>query len=297
MNLLNTYKNKRVIFFVDLDETNGLGHLKRIIKFSLIFDKFEKTIISEKKIKLSNFKTISLKNFYKKKKYYNFGVIDNYNIDFKTEKKIKSKVFKLITIDDKYDRKFCCDFLINYNPLINKIKYKNKVTKKTKLLIGRDYNFLNTNHKVKINNTKTLDIFIYFGQNNRIDYIKENVLNYLKNKYIKNIYITSKYKFKFFDLNLKFRTFKNSKKLINLMSNCDIIIVSSGVIVYEALSLKKLIYTSAISSNQISNHKYLTSNNYTKDLSELKNLKLNHINKLIKLKKKNIKNFIKIILQ
>ena len=40
------------------------------------------------------------------------------------------------------------------------------------------------------------------------------------------------------------------------MSDCDIIIISSGIIIYEALSLRKLIYTSPISTNQINNHKY-----------------------------------------
>ena len=145
MNLLNTYQNRRVVFFVDLEKSSGLGHLQRILKFSLVFNNFEKNILSEKKIKINNFKLITLENFFKKKNYYNFAVIDNYNINFSLEKKIKSRVSKVITIDDNHKRRFCCDFLLNYDPIINKNIYKGKITKNTKLLIGKDYNFLNSN--------------------------------------------------------------------------------------------------------------------------------------------------------
>ena len=293
MNLLNTYQNRRVVFFVDLEKSSGLGHLQRILKFSLVFNNFEKTIVSEKKIKINNFKLITLENFFKKKNYYNFAVIDNYNINFSLEKKIKSRVSKVITIDDNHKRRFCCDFLLNYDPIINKNIYKGKITKNTKLLIGKDYNFLNSNYKIKNRNKKYLNIFIYFGQNNKIDYLKRNVLKYLNNKFIKNIFIASKYKFQYKNLNLKFKDFSSSKKVVKFMSDCDIIIISSGIIIYEALSLRKLIYTSPISTNQINNHKYIVHNNYAKDLVYLRNFKINNLKDLIKIKKTNYKYFFK----
>ena len=78
------------------------------------------------------------------------------------------------------------------------------------------------------------------------------------------------------------------------MSGCDIIIVSSGIIIYEALSLRKLIYTSPISTNQINNHKYIVNNDYAKDLSNLKNFKINNSKDLIKIKKQITKIFLRI---
>ena len=78
------------------------------------------------------------------------------------------------------------------------------------------------------------------------------------------------------------------------MSDCDIIIISSGIIIYEALSLRKLIYTSPISTNQINNHKYIVHNDYAKDLGYLRNFKINNLKDLIKIKKTNYKYFFKI---
>ena len=44
MNLLNTYQNRRVVFFVDLEKSSGLGHLQRILKFSLVLITLKKLL-------------------------------------------------------------------------------------------------------------------------------------------------------------------------------------------------------------------------------------------------------------
>jgi RimJ/RimL family protein N-acetyltransferase len=56
------------------------------------------------------------------------------------------------------------------------------------------------------------------------------------------------------------------------MNECDVIIISSGIIIYEALSLKKLIFTKYIAQNQKNNFKFLTKNKYVEKINDLKNL-------------------------
>ena len=289
MTSLNTCQNKTVIFFINLDKKYGIGHFQRCLKFSSIFKNFEKTIVSENKENFKNFKTIKYKDFLKTKNFYNFAVIDNYKIKFSEEKKIKSRVLKIITIDDLCNRKFCSNFIINYDPLIKKNIYKNKKDKNSLLLLGKNFNFLEnkefSNTKIK----KKIKVFIYLGQKNREELIKNHILPKLKKEYIEEIIIASKYNFNFKGLKLTFKYFKNYKETAKIIANCNIIIVSAGVTIYEALSQKKLIFTSKISTNQNNNYKYLIKHNLVKDIKELKNLKLKNINNFYKKIKSNEK--------
>lgn len=272
MSLLNILKNKEVLFFIDTNTKNGLGHIQRCLKFSEVFSSFNKVLVANEEIKLKNFKFLNFEKFLKKNKKYEFGIIDNYNINFKIEKQIKSKVKNLITIDDLANRKYASDFIINYDPNIKKKIYAKKVKKKTKLLVGKNFNFFN-NLKIKKKKIirKKLKIFIYLGQKKRVTEIS-NILKNLKKDRIGKIYILSKFRFSYSDFDLKFQFYKNYKNTVNLMNECDVIIISSGIIIYEALSLKKLIFTKYIAQNQKNNFKFLTKNKYVEKINDLKNL-------------------------
>ena len=280
MTSLNILKNKEVLFFIDTNKKNGFGHMQRCLRFSSVFSNFDKVLVSNKKIKLKNFKYLNFNDFLKKKKEYDFGVIDNYNVNFNTEKKIKSKIKNLITIDDLANRRFASDFIINYDPNIKRSNYTKKIKRKAVLLIGKNFNFFNNfKFKKKKINRKKLNILIYQGQKDRAKKIC-NILQNLEKDKIKNIYILSKYKFLYKGFNLKFKFYENYKDTQKLISKCDVIIVSSGIIIYEALSLKKLIFSNYISKNQKSNFKFLTKNNYVEQINDLKNLnkKINYFN-------------------
>lgn len=273
MNSLNILKNKKVLFFVDSELENGFGHLQRCLRLSVIFSGFKKVIVSNKIIKLKNFEFLNFDDFLNNKNTYNFGVIDNYNINYSIEKKIKEKINNLITIDDLINRRFASDFIINYDPLAIIKKYKNKIKKNTKLLIGKNFNFFNDIKlpQSKINQKK-LKILIYLGQRNRSKEIIQ-LLKLIQHKGIKDIFILSKFRFSFQNLELKFRFFNNYKQTQSFMKKCDIVIISSGTIIYEALALNKLIFAKCISSNQKNNFKFLTKNKFVENTDSLINLR------------------------
>ena len=59
MSLLNILKNKEVLFFIDTNTKNGLGHIQRCLKFSKVFSNFSKVLVANKEIKLKNFKFLN----------------------------------------------------------------------------------------------------------------------------------------------------------------------------------------------------------------------------------------------
>jgi spore coat polysaccharide biosynthesis predicted glycosyltransferase SpsG len=273
MNFLNILKNKKVLFFVDTDLENGLGHLQRCLRLSIIFSNFKKIIVSNKIIKLKNFEFLNFDDFLNNNNAYDFGIIDNYNIDYSIEKQIKKKINNLITINDLINRRFASDFIINYDPLATVKMYKNKIKKNTKLLIGENFNFFNNTklNKSKINQKK-IKLLIYLGQKNRSKEIIQ-LLRLIKHKGIKDIFILSKFRFSYQNFNLKFRFFNNYKQTQNFMKNFDIVIISAGTIIYEALALNKLIFAKCVSFNQKINFKFLTKNKFVENADALINLK------------------------
>ena len=268
---------KKDIVFLDFHSNSGLGHLNRckyLIKYlnlrSVIF-------ISEKKIYGKGIKSIN-KTFNKfldiNKERFNIAIVDSYNITFEQEKRIKKISNKVITIDDLARRNFCCDVLINYNPEINHHKYNSKITQNTKLLLGINYNFILNFKKIKKKINNKINVLVYFGTKNRSDFLKTKILDKLiKNKkYINKVTILSQYKFNHKHFNINFKYTKNNNILLKEIKNSDVCILSSGIIIYEALSYKKIIFSQAISNNQLPHYRYLLKNKLifsTRDLEKL----------------------------
>ena len=123
---------KKNIVFLDFHSTSGLGHLSRC-KYLLKYLNLKSAIfISEKKINEKGFKCINItfdKFLKENKENFNIAIIDSYKITYEQEKKIKKISNKLITIDDENKRRFCCDYLINYNPEAKNFKYQKKYKK------------------------------------------------------------------------------------------------------------------------------------------------------------------------
>ena len=279
---------KKNIVFLDFHSTSGLGHLSRC-KYLLKYLNLKSAIfISEKKINEKGFKCINItfdKFLKENKENFNIAIIDSYKITYEQEKKIKKISNKLITIDDENKRRFCCDYLINYNPEAKNFKYQKKIQKDTKLLLGKNYNFILNFKKIKIKTNNKINILIYFGTKNRSIFLKKKILDKLKKnkKIIGKIKIFSKYQFNHKDFNIEFKYNKNKKIILSDIKNSDICIVSSGIIIYEALSYKKLIFAKPISNNQLSHYKYLLKNKLIHSTNNLKNFtftrkKINKIN-------------------
>lgn len=263
-----------IIFFIDYSEKSGLGHLNRCKHLIELFGKNNITIVTQKKFTLKGTKSYvgEFTNFIGKKKY-DLAVIDSYSVSYKIENKIKRIAKKLITVDDLCNRKYCCDYLINYNPYIKRNHYSDKIKKYTSLLLGQKYNFLIGNKNTQNNSRKKKNILIYFGTKNRSSFIKNRILNYLnKNKKnLKEIVILSNFKFKYKNLNIKFMFTNKKDQILKILKESDICFLSTGVMVYEALNLNKLIFVKSISRNQLDNYKFLTKNKYTLPLKNINN--------------------------
>ena len=269
---------KKNIIFLDYGPSTGLGHLNRCKYFEKYLKLKSTLYVSEKKINQRGVQNINLsidKFLNTNKQKFNIGIIDSYQISYNQECKIKKICKKLITIDDLAKRRFCCDILINYNPAITYKKYLTKTKKNTKLLLGEDFNFIyNLNYKKKIIKNK-INILIYFGTRDRTHFIKKKIIDKLfinKNK-INNITILSKFKFKHKFFKIKFKYFENNSKTLQEINNSDVCILSSGIIIYEALNYNKIIFSKPISNNQEPHFKYLLKKKLIFSLNKLKKFK------------------------
>lgn len=256
--------NNKNLYFVDYDNSSGNGHLERCLKFSQIFDNsFKNIFLTKKKIKFTKKNCINI-NKLDSKTFFKYLIIDSYKINKKLFKKLKKRSQYTININDNYNKALKTDFFINYSDEEKNKKFNiiNKKSLKFKLL-GKKYNFIYPNLKLKEKEKKTFNIFIYLGtliQKKIITKIIKNLTN-LKKKF--NILIISSSKIKSIK-NIKIRTKQSVKKreFLNEICNSDIVICSTGVTVFEAVSAKKIVFGVPISKNQLNN------------FNELKKLKL-----------------------
>ena len=271
---------KKNIIFLDYGSSTGLGHLNRC-KYFEKFLKLKSTLyVSEKKINQRGIQNINLsidKFLNTNKKKFNIGIIDSYQINYNQECKIKKICKKLITIDDLANRRYCCDILINYNPAISYKNYLVKTKKNTNLLLGEDYNFIyNLNYKKRIIKNK-VNILIYFGTRDRTNFIKKKIIDklFINKNQINNITILSKFKFKHKFFKIKFKYFENNNKILKEINKSDVCILSSGIIIYEALNYNKIIFSKPLSDNQKPHFKYLLEKKLIFSLNKLEKFKFN----------------------
>ena len=265
-----------LIFFIDFNENSGLGHLNRCLHLLKYYKSNHITFVTEKKVRIKGIKNINDKfsTVINRKKIYDLAIIDSYNVSANLEKKIKKISKKTLTIDDLNNRKYNCDYLINYNPNISLNHYVKNLNKKTIPLLGKQYNFIiNRENKKQIKSLKSkFNILIYFGSRNRTNLIKTKILKYIskKNTSINKITILSKYKFKYNDLKISFLNTSKKELVLKKIKESDICFLSTGVIVYEALSYNKLIFGKYISNNQKDNYKSLTKEKEILSLNKIK---------------------------
>ena len=282
--------HKSIIFFIDFHENSGLGHLNRCLKLKKIFKIKDVTFVTQTKINLPYIKCVNntFDKFIKNnKKKYDLAVFDSYDQNYKNQKKFSKFVSKIIVIDDLCKNKFYCDYLINYNPYIKEINYKNKISKKTLLLMGINYNFiLNNESKIKLNYSNKNNIFIYFGKKNRSSIIKKILIS-LKNlkKSINEINIVSNYPVRSNEFpNLKILKINKNINIKRLINKSEICIISAGIILYEAINQKKIIFSKPISVNQLKHFYFLEKNKNILSLDKLRNINKKKLNEY----KKNI---------
>ena len=245
-----------------------------------------------------------LNNFLKKNTTkFHYCIVDSYNISFNQEKKIKNMCDNLITIDDFQKRDFASDFLLNFSPLVKRNHYKKRCKKKTKFLIGNNYNYMQlpfNDTKLNYKKKKNLKLFIYLGNKDRSFEIR-NILKkifFLGN--IKDVLIINqKFNIKEFNLKVKFKKNLKNSAFLNEMSKSDILILTSGVVASESINMKKKVFLTYVSNNQKQNFIYYTKNKNASKLtsfSKFINRPIHLINfDLKKIKEGRIDNYDKII--
>ena len=300
---------RRILNIVDYSNKSGLGHLSRALELNKIFDKRSKFFILTKKKILHKNKNIinyvnELNNFLKKNNTkFHYCIIDSYNISFIQEKKIKNICDNLVTIDDFQKRNFASDFLLNFSPLVKRNHYKKRCKKKTKFLIGNNYNYMQlpfNDTKLNYKKKKNLKLFIYLGNKDRSFEIR-NILKkifFLGN--IKDVLIINqKFNIKEFNLKVKFKKNLKNSAFLNEMSKSDILILTSGVVASESINMKKKVFLTYVSNNQKQNFIYYTKNKNASKLtsfSKFINRPIHLINfDLKKIKERRIDNYDKII--
>lgn len=256
--------NKKNLYFVDYDNNSGNGHLQRALKFSQAFDSsYKNFFLTKKKIKFINKNNFNIQKI-DKDAFFKYLIIDSYKIKKKFFEKLKTRSQYTININDNYIKTLKSDFLINYSNEEKNKKFNLKYTKKAKIrLLGKKYNFLYTNTVLKEKNNKTLNIFIYLGTLSQKQILKKIIKNLISLKEKFNVSIISTYKMQSTkNIKIQIKRSVNKKQFIKGIYNSDIVICSTGVTVFEAISAKKIVFGIPISKNQLNNFQELKKLNF-----------------------------------
>lgn len=280
----------------DFNNKVGFGHINRIINFLTLLNVRSKIFIFSnyninnykildniKKYKIfyvpsNNSNHIDFKYCEHKIKlnslYFDYFIIDNYQINILWQKKIKKYSNNLIIFNDFIKKNYFCDIFINNN--YGAEKYKMNI-KNTRELLGNDYfifpkkyNLKQKNDSLKFkintfNNKNKINILIHFGSFNNFK-IYKLILSCLESfessfqitMLISDSKLTNKLnmlKFKF--INLKFINYTNNIEKLYLKSH--IAIGAGGVSMME-----RLFYNIPNFIFQVSNNQKIAINNLKK---------------------------------
>lgn len=193
---------------------------------------------------------------------------------------LKSNFKKLVLLEDQSNLHKLCD--LTFNPLIQS---KNKISKdsRNKNFYDLKFNILpSILYKKKTNKMYENSTFFFFGG---YDYKKLNL------KFLKKIKKSSYQKsFFYFHQNEKKYKIKNkninyysSKNFFEKLINCQKVVCSGGLIMFDALYLKKKVYVLNQYNHQLKN---ITSLKNVKNLTILKNIHQTYNKYQKKIKKK-----------
>jgi len=287
--LINSLKNKNILFRADSSSKIGIGHIMRDLVLANRYIKMGGNIIFasqdlngniNKQIIDTGFKVKILKSNSKKelvrlikKLMIDLLVIDHYKINYKKEKYIKKKTkVKILSLDDTY-KKHYCDILINHNINAKKKKYKFLTPKFCKIRCGGKYTllrdeFYKEKNKVYKKNKKIKKVFIAMGGADTGE-LNIKILNILKE--FKNIQAnivtttTNKHLHKLKKISTNDKTIKlhiNSTKIAKLMRKSHFAIITPSVTLNEVYFMKLKFIAIKTADNQKNIYKFLKKKNY-----------------------------------
>ena len=300
---------KKIILRSDGTTTSGLGHLCRLVALGNIFEdeyeivfltkittinkvipeKFNKTIIPDD-ISLNNEPEWISKN-------YNHNefiiIIDGYQFSSNYQKRVKKFGFKLVYIDDLSTEKMYADIVVNHSIGLTINDFTS--VKATKFALGPSYAVLRQEFIYAAKKSRKIksieEVFICFGGSDLYDLSNRSLEGLIKLKQIKKIHVVLGAGYNYNKIYRTSQKRKNSvfiynniceKEIITLMNSCQLAIVPSSTISYEACSVKMIILSGYYTDNQININKGLDQNGLIYNVGNFKTLKSSDINEKVK---------------
>ena len=314
---------KKILFRADGNSNIGLGHLFRSFallemlkdNYDCFFltkkDSFIDVIPKEYSINIipENISYLEEPNWiFKKYSSEEFIIIaDGYHFKSNYQKQLKQNGFNLVYIDDLGIEKMYADIVINHALNLN-IKYFDSAGF-TKYALGSEYaivrpKFIKAAKKVK--EIKKIDeVLICFGGVDFHDFTNRALDGVIEIPSIKkiNIIISSAYSHENIYNTLKKRKedvfiYKNicENKMIELMNKCQLAIIPSSTISYEACSVKMLILGGYYVDNQKRINEGLDLNGMIYNVGDFRELKAEDFKrKVLEITKENTLNYEKMI--
>lgn len=219
-------------------------------------------------------------------------IVDSYTLDISWHTIIRAYAKKIIVIDDLANKKFDCDLLLNQNLGSLKEDYKDKVSKKCKLLLGCKYALLRpefSNLRLKAlekrKQTKEIEnILICMGGSDSLNLtykVLEQINDFSKVTVVLGAASTHIEMIKRYAQDKNFDVVVDANNMSELMLNADIAIGAAGSTSWERCCLGLPTLQLIISENQQETAKKLEQSGATltvKNLQEDLNLLLSNFN-------------------
>ena len=278
---------KKIIFRADGNQEIGLGHLSRLHSLAeMLKDSYDCVFLTKSDSSLhiipEGFEVcvipgsieFSEEPLWISKNYSSSEFIivaDGYNFTGNYQKKLKKYKFALIYIDDMVHERMYADIVVNHSLNIKADDYI--VNSNTRYALGSDYSLLRPLFINAARNTREIkqisQVFICFGGVDPYNLSNKALEGIVSIESVKKIHVVVG---EFYDHNgsLFLTNGDNTKVIVYrsisevqmtaLMSKCQLAIVPSSTVSYEACSVKMLILAGYYVDNQKNIHDGLKSN-------------------------------------
>ncbi len=258
---------KRLIFRADANTTMGRGHLSRCLAVAgMIKDDIEVLFVCLKKDESYILKLLGDFNFQSLEKDYDLIQIlnkedllwiDGYQFSKKWKIKIRKCVYKLIETNDIPADANNVDIVFNHTPGLKPEPFIN-IDANTKLYLGLKYALLRQNFlkhaKTKKAKSSGKGVFICFGGADTYNLGEKFTKELIRLNFNEPIYWVTNRSDK--DLqtdkvdNLTILSHLNEEEMIHYMSEAKVVLIPSSVLSFEAMALRKPIFTCYFVNNQ-----------------------------------------------
>ena len=255
-----------MIFRTDANTKIGRGHLSRCIAIAeMLCDDFDILFVSHKEngmyienltlqYQLETIKSDT--DFFSMVNHKDIVWLDGYsfNEDFKAN--LRSRVYMLAETNDLPYKVQNVDILFNHTPAINDKQF-DVVEPNTTLYLGLDYALLRKAFLEKAKNNQVClggsGIFICFGGSDTFDLGLRFVQGLIENQFEDPIYwVSDKLKDELPKLSENIRLLRglSQYEMIEYMSKSKILLIPSSVLSFEAIALRRPIYSGYFTENQ-----------------------------------------------